>query len=125
MMKYLVVGAGGFAGAIARFVVSGFVNRWLGVNFPCGTLAVNVTGSFILAFFLTFFLERSLVGPQLRLFWAVGFLGAFTTFSTFAYETDSLLKEGSFNLAMLNVFVNVMAALLAVHLGVYMQRVLT
>ncbi len=122
MIKYLLVGAGGFAGAISRYVVSGMVNRWFGIAFPMGTLAVNALGSFVLAFLLTFLMERALAGPQLRLFWAVGFLGAFTTFSTFAYETDVLAREGSLAMASLNIVANVIAALAAVRVGIWLQR---
>lgn len=124
MIKYILVGAGGFAGAVSRYVLSGVVNRWFGIRFPMGTLAVNVLGSFILAFLLSFLMERAFAGPQLRLFWAVGFLGAFTTFSTFAYETDVLVREGSFAVASVNILSNVLAALLAVRIGIYLQRML-
>jgi CrcB protein len=125
MIKYILVGAGGFLGAISRFALSGLVNRVAGTRFPLGTLTVNVTGSFVLAFLMSFLMERALAGPQARLFWAVGFLGAFTTFSTFAYETDILVREGSFMIAALNILANVIAALAAVRTAIYLQRILT
>ncbi|HID98027.1 MAG TPA: fluoride efflux transporter CrcB [Thermodesulfobacteriaceae bacterium] len=117
MLRYIIIGAGGFLGAVARYAVSGLLTARLGSRFPYGTMFVNITGSFFLAFFVTLFLERLLIGPNWRLFWAIGFLGAYTTFSTFAWETDALLRDGAWSTALVNVLGNMLAAIIAVRLG--------
>ena len=121
-MKYLIVGTGGFFGAIARYAISSWIAARLGIRFPLGTLTVNVTGSFFLALFITLMLERLMAGAGWRLFWAVGFLGAYTTFSTFAWETDALVREGLHYMAIANVLANVAAGLLAARLGLFIAR---
>lgn len=118
----LIVGAGGFLGAIARFLVSGWCARTCGIQFPVGTLLINVSGSFLLAFIITLLVERLLAAPEWRLFWGIGFLGAYTTFSTFAWETDALFREGSFLLAAGNIAGNVVFALVAIKLGTIIAR---
>ena len=87
------VGLGGFLGANARYLLSGWVASRLGVAFPYGTFVINVTGSFILGFFLAFAQDRLWVAPSARLLFAVGFVGAYTTFSTFEYESIHLLQN--------------------------------
>ncbi len=118
----LIVGAGGFLGAIVRYLISGWCAKACGTRFPAGTLLVNVTGSFLLALIITLLVERLLAAPEWRLFWGIGFLGAYTTFSTFAWETDALVREGSFLLAAGNIMGNVVFALIAVKLGTMLAR---
>ncbi|HLG22290.1 MAG TPA: fluoride efflux transporter CrcB [Candidatus Manganitrophaceae bacterium] len=122
MINYLVVGVGGFFGAIARYLVEGWIGKRMGAAFPYGTLAINVTGSFVLGLFVTLITERFIVHPHWRLLIAIGFLGAYTTFSTFGYETNRLVEEGSFWLALLNIFLSVAIGLLAVRLGIILGR---
>lgn len=86
------IGAAGFVGAIARYGISSIVAAIAPKNFPYGTLAVNVTGCFLLALFLTLFRDRA-ANDAMRLAIAVGFLGAYTTFSTFAYEIYDMGKS--------------------------------
>ena len=94
MLGVLLVGIGGFIGSIARYLVGGWFAARFGSAFPYGTFAINVTGSFIIGFFLAFAQERIWVSPYWRLFFAVGFVGGYTTFSTFEYESISLLQNG-------------------------------
>jgi len=90
----LWVGLGGFLGANARYLLGGWVASRFGAAFPYGTYVINVTGSFILGFFLAFAQDRTWVAPGARLLFAVGFVGAYTTFSTFEYESMRLLQGG-------------------------------
>jgi fluoride exporter len=91
----LFVAAGGAAGAVARFGMSGLVQP-SGSSFPWGTLAVNVVGSFALGFLMRFLLGTGLANPELRGGLTIGFCGSFTTMSTFGYETVTLLQTGSY-----------------------------
>ena len=92
-MSVLVVGVGGAFGAIARYLATDWVRVLAGDSFPWGTLAVNVAGSFLLGF-LMIWLQATVPSNQLRQLVAVGFLGSFTTFSTFSYETVELARSG-------------------------------
>jgi CrcB protein len=117
MAKWLIVGVGSFLGGIARYGLSGLVHRYTGPFFPYGTLAVNVVGCFFIGVVLHLVEDRSALGPDARLFVAVGLLGGFTTFSAFGYETVELLRSNELRLALLNVTANVVLGLLAVWLG--------
>jgi CrcB protein len=123
LIPYLMVGVGGFFGAIARYLVDRWISGTMGALFPYGTLAVNVSGSFILGLFATAITERWIIHPHWRLLIAVGFVGAYTTFSTFGYETHKLMEEGSFGLALFNVLLSVIVGLIAVRLGILLGRV--
>ena len=117
MSALLWVGLGGFLGANARYLVGGWVAARWGAAFPWGTFAANITGCFILGFFLSFAQERPWVAPSARLLFAVGFLGAYTTFSTFTYESFRLLQDGQLALAAFNIFGSLLAGLIAVFAG--------
>lgn len=117
-----MVGVGGFFGAIARYLVDRWISGTMGALFPYGTLAVNVSGSFILGLLATTITQRWIVHPHWRLLITVGFVGAYTTFSTFGYETHQLMEEGSFGLALLNVLLSVTVALIAVRFGILLGR---
>jgi CrcB protein len=117
-----MVGIGGFLGAVARYAVDGWVSRRMGALFPYGTFVINVSGSFILGLFATAITERFIVHPHGRLLVAIGFLGAYTTFSTFEYETHKLMEEGSFGLALLNILLSVAIGLIAVRFGILLGR---
>ncbi len=96
MQKFLWVGLGGFLGANCRYLMGVWAdNRWAGSGVPAGTLLVNVAGSFLLGLVATLLIERLLGNPAWRFFLAIGFLGSYTTFSTFSFETFKLLEEGS------------------------------
>jgi len=117
-VEYLVIGIGGFLGANARYLVAGWAAQRFGTTFPYGTFIINVSGSFILGLFLVVVQERTFIHPNYRLFFAVGFLGAYTTFSTFTYESLRLVQDGSILLGLTNIFASVVVGLLGVVLGV-------
>src|SRR5579871_2174316 len=94
------VGLGGFLGANARYLLGTFISERWGAAFPYGTFVINVTGSFILGFFMAYVQDRQWLEPNIRLLFAVGFVGAYTTFSTFEYETMRLMQQGEMMLAM-------------------------
>jgi len=122
MQTFLLVGLGGFLGANARYWVGVWVaDRW-GTAFPLGTLLVNVIGSLVLAFFLTLASGRLSISTQARLFLATGFLGGFTTFSSFSYETVQLAEQSGWGAALGNVGANMILGLLAAILGVVAAR---
>lgn len=123
MTNYLIIGIGGFLGAIARYVVSAWIGQRWGRSFPLGTFAVNVSGSFLIGLLMSLFTERFMVNPQWRLFLTVGFLGAYTTFSTFEYETGSLLRDGEWLVAALNIGLSVVAGFAALKIGEIISKV--
>ena len=122
MRGVLAVGCGGFLGALTRYGVSLTVARFWTRDFPLATLLINVTGSFILGFFSTWATGRVSLDPAWRLLVATGFVGAFTTFSTFEYETQRLTEAGAAGWALVNVLSSVAAGFLAVRLGVSLAR---
>lgn len=124
LARWLLVGTGGFLGSLARYWISGIVQRLGGAAFPWGTLAVNVLGSFALGLVLSLSVERGLVGAPLRLFLAVGLCGGFTTMSTLSYETFALVAEGSSAAAAANVVGNLALCVAAVWAGLAAGRIL-
>lgn len=116
-MNYLIIGIGGFVGAISRYALAIWIEQRWSHTFPLGTFVINVSGSFLIGLLMVLFTERFLVNPQWRLLLVVGFLGAYTTFSTFEYETGALLKDGEWLFAMLNVVGSVVAGFIALKLG--------
>ncbi len=109
-------------GALMRFWMSGAVYAWLGRGFPYGTLAVNVVGSLVMGFLYIVLIERSALGAEWRAFALVGFLGAFTTFSTFSIETLNLIEQADYVKAALNMLISVVACVGAAFLGVMLAR---
>src|SRR4051812_18991785 len=95
LVSSVTIGCGGFLGANARYSLGLAIASMWGTSFPWGTLLINVSGSFVLGFFLTLVVKKVSGSPALRSFVATGFMGAFTTFSTFSYETTQLLLAGS------------------------------
>jgi fluoride exporter len=122
MGKYLVVGFGGFLGAIARFWLGGYIGDKMGTRFPYGTIVINCSGSFLIGFIVTVLAERTHWSPNWRYLIPIGFIGAYTTFSAFEYETFRVLQDGELLLAFLNVVVSVVVGFLAVWLGVIAGR---
>lgn len=123
MTNILVIGVGGFAGAISRYAVAIWIGERWGRSFPLGTMAVNVSGCFLIGLLMTLLLERYMVDPAWRSFLVVGFLGAYTTFSTFEYETGGLLKDGELLYAMGNLILSVALGFTALKLGEILARV--
>ncbi len=123
-MNYLLVGVGGFVGAVLRY----FVVRLLtghADSFPYATLTVNVMGSFMLGLFSTWILHKTQLEVELRLFIQIGLLGSFTTFSAFSIDTLNLALSGHWSRALVNVGLNVALCLSAVWLGVVAARQLS
>lgn len=121
MPHLLLVGAGGFFGAIARYLVDGLVAERAGA-FPWGTLVVNVSGSFALGLLATLALERSVLPTEIRGPLLIGFLGAYTTFSTLALETLRLAEAGTWLAAAANLGLSVGLGMVAVVAGVVIGR---
>jgi CrcB protein len=117
MINYLIIGIGGFLGAIARYAIGVWIGQKWGRSFPLGTFVINVSGSFFIGLLMSLFTERLMVNPQWRLLLVVGFLGAYTTFSTFEYETGRLIKDGEWLVASMNVVFSVFAGFIALKIG--------
>jgi CrcB protein len=122
----LWVGLGGFLGANARYWLGVWITARWGTSFPWATFVINISGSFILGLLLALVLERTGMprAPVIRLVVAVGFIGAYTTFSTFELETFTLASAGSIARAAANAFGSLAAGFLAVWLGVWLGRAL-
>ncbi|TMB55170.1 MAG: fluoride efflux transporter CrcB [Deltaproteobacteria bacterium] len=124
MSRTLLVAFGGMLGSIARYWLAGVIQRLDGVEFPFGTLGVNVLGSFIVGVVMALSLERGTLPPNARIFLAIGLCGGFTTMSTFSYETMALLRDGQAILGLGNVAATLIACLVAVWLGQVIGRIL-
>jgi fluoride exporter len=123
MLKTLVfIAVGGAFGAVSRYATSLGIYSLLGRNFPYGTLFVNVAGSFLMGVLSIMLLERFNLGPEWRAAILVGFLGSFTTFSTFSIETLNLFELGDINRAVLNMSLSLILCLLAVWFGINVGR---
>ena len=120
----LLVGAGGFAGAVARYLV-GLALPFIGTGFPFGTFAVNVAGCLVIGFISELSITTSLVSPELRLLFAAGFCGGFTTFSSYMYEIMSLLRDGEMLYASIYLFGSIIGGILCLYLGMQLARIWT
>ncbi|KTD23827.1 camphor resistance [Legionella lansingensis] len=118
----LVIIAGGAMGALARFATVGLMQRLLGFSYPYGTLVVNCLGSFLAGFIMVLIIERFAETEYWRLFLVVGFLGAYTTFSSFSWETWVLYQDGKTVAALANVFCNNVGALVMAFIGMHCGR---
>ena len=121
-MQVFYIGLFGALGCVSRYLVSGWVYTLAGRSLPYGTLAVNVVGSFLLGFLMEAGLRSTLLSPELRIGLTVGFMGGFTTFSTFSLETMRLFEEGSYWQAGSNIVLNVVVCLLFAALGIFLAR---
>lgn len=121
MRTAIWVGVAGFFGSIARYVVSGAVSR-VNESFPWGTFVVNITGSFAVGFLVAALAHRSVIHPDLRVAVTVGFLGAYTTFSTLTLETFEFAETQAWPWAATNVIASLVAGLAAVWLGALAGR---
>lgn len=122
MPTVLWVGLGGFLGANARHWIGLWLTGRWGTEFPIGTLAVNTLGSFVLSFGLTLSAGQGSLPHRFRHFLAIGFLGGFTTFSSFSYETVSLLEQDGWTASLLNLVTNTGLGLLGASLGIVVAR---
>lgn len=124
MQKVLLIGLAGLAGTLFRYWLSGLVARQYGETFPWGTLVVNVVGCFLAGALYYLLEERFLVSPTLRSVVLIGLLGGFTTFSSFGLQTFTLLRDGEFALATLNVTLSNFLGLLMVWIGYSLAKAL-
>jgi fluoride exporter len=122
MTKYLMVVIGGGLGSLLRFWVGGYVSNRFGSRFPFGTFIINLTASFLIGFILTLLSERTHWSPNWRYLIPVGFIGGYSTFSTFEYESFRVFQDGEFLIAGLNVVLSVCLGFLSVWLGVITGR---
>jgi CrcB protein len=113
----LIIGSGSFIGGIARFLISRYVQSQALSTFPYGTFLVNVAGCFLIGIFYGLSERGNLMNAELRMFLTVGFCGGFTTFSTFASENISLLREGDFFYFALYTSLSIFLGLMATYIG--------
>jgi fluoride exporter len=122
LQKYLFIAVGGALGSIARFWVGSMITNRLGTKFPYGTFVVNITACLIIGFSLAFMGRRADLSVAWRFLIPVGFIGAYSTFSTFEWETFTRLQTGAFFMAALYVVLSVILGLVAVWCGVLLAR---
>ena len=123
-MPLILIGIGGFAGAISRYLVDGFVTDRTAGAFPWGTFVVNATGSFVLGLLFAMTTERAILPADIRGPVMIGFIGAYTTFSTYMLESWGLVESGSYAPAFANLAGSVLVGLIAVALGLVIGRAL-
>lgn len=121
-MPIVWIGIGGFAGAIARYLIDGFVVQRLAAGYPWGTFVVNATGSFALGFLFVVSQERGILPSEIRGPLLIGFLGAYTTFSTFMLESWRLIDAGAWGAAVINLGGSIVVGMMAVVAGLIIGR---
>lgn len=124
MTKYLLLAIAGALGAIARYAFGGAIHTFLGIGFPYGTLLVNIAGCTCAGFVGTLADEHMLLSPSVRMAIMIGFLGAFTTFSSFTYETWMLARDGELMRASINIAVSIVCCFLGLFIGILTARLL-
>lgn len=120
MLWYVAIGSA--VGGVIRYLLGGAIQRTLAASFPMGTLVINVTGSALLGFIFRYALETPAVTPEIRALLGIGFCGGYTTFSTFSYETLTLLEDGDWRRAGLYVGLSLIGSVLAAFLGFMAAR---
>lgn len=125
MQKYILIAIGGALGSIARFWVGSTVAGRMGTRFPYGTLVINVSACVILGFSLVFLDRRSVLNPAWRLLIPIGFVGAYSTFSTFEWETFANLQTGAFLIAASYVVLSIVLGLAGVWCGVAIAKAIS
>lgn len=123
MHKFLLVGAGGFAGAIARYWMGTMVTQRMGLRFPFGTFLINVSGCFLIGFFMHLLAERGVLQAHWLYVIVIGFIGAYTTFSTFEYETLRAVQDGQLGIGLLYVGSSVLVGFVMVWMGAQAAKV--
>jgi CrcB protein len=122
MTRVLLIGLAGALGTLSRYFVGVFAGRALGAGFPYGTLIVNVLGCFLIALVSQIALSTNLISPTLRLTLTTGFMGGFTTYSSFNYETTNLLRERAWAAGLVNIGVTMLGCFVAGLLGLAVAR---
>jgi CrcB protein len=122
-MQILYISIAGLLGTLSRYGLSTFTQKLSGAGFPYGTLVVNVLGSLAIGFVMQLGLSTDIIPRSLRIATAIGFMGAFTTFSTFSYETVSYIQDGAWLLASANIVGNLVLCLTATTLGMVLGRI--
>ena len=122
MTKYLMVAIGGALGSILRFWVGTYISNRIATRFLAGTFVVNMTACFLIGFVITVLAEKSSWNPNWRYLIPIGFIGGYSTFSTFEYETFRVFQEGDFLIAGLNVILSVVVGFVSVWVGVITGR---
>jgi fluoride exporter len=122
LLKYFMVGLGGCLGSILRFWLGSYIGSRLGSRFPYGTFVINVTGSFLIGMILAILAEKTHWSPNWRYLIPIGFIGGYTTFSTFEYETFRLFQDGQVMGALLNVTLSVIVGFGGVWIGAVAGR---
>ncbi|UTW04990.1 fluoride efflux transporter CrcB [Amphritea atlantica] len=122
MLHLFSVAAGGAAGALARYWVSAFLVNNAQFRLPYGTMLCNVLGSFLMGIFFVLIMEKARISPELRPILMVGFLGAFTTFSTFSLEAVTMLQEGHIMSAAIYILMSVVLCMVALYSGLWFTR---
>jgi fluoride exporter len=125
MSKYLIVAFGGALGSVLRLWAGGYLSTRLGTRFPYGTFVVNITASFLIGFVMTLLVQETHWSPNWRYLIAIGFIGGYSTFSTFEYETFQVFQDGEFLIAFLNVALSVVVGFASVWLGVITGKALS
>ncbi len=124
MQEFILISAGGIIGVNARYYILDWAARKWGTEFPYGTLFINVLGSLLLGLFMTLIADRLIVDPRLKLFFSVGLLGAFTTFSTYTYESVNLFTEGQWTYGLFNLLGSALLGASAVAAGMFIGKIL-
>lgn len=124
MDKFILISLGGILGANARYWLGGWAAQRWGTTFPFGTLLINLSGSLVLGVFLTLATERFLIDPRWRVLFAIGFLGAYTTFSTYTYESVNLMLNGQWLPGVLNLLGSALLGGAAAAIGIFLGRLI-
>lgn len=124
MEKFLWISIGAVLGANLRYWVGDWAAQRFGSGFPYGTMLVNLTGSFLLGLLVSLTFEHFIIDPRLRILLTIGFLGSYTTFSTFAYESVTLITQGQWGLGLFNLLGSTLLGVLFAALGIWLGKIL-
>lgn len=123
MGKYLLLFFGSFLGALLRYLLSGWVYKYFPPTFPYGTIFVNLIGCLVIGFFWGVF-DNRILSVNFRIFLFIGFIGSFTTFSSFALENFNLIRDNEWGLALINILISNIGGIILVFVGYWISKVL-